>query len=108
MTSPADRPPRHDWHDSVNVALLSELRVRLDEVIESLTPEDAAQLERLLRTDSWQQPALLRPGGRTNDVLTVLRDVHRFETDDGRIPDGTTEQLSAHVLARVTADDAGA
>jgi hypothetical protein len=101
MQNPGD-PGRHDAHDPIDVALLSELRVRLDDVIESLTPEDAAPLERLLRTDSWQQPARLRPGGRVNDVLTVLRDVHRFETDDGRVPGGTTELLIAHVRARVT------
>jgi hypothetical protein len=118
MPSPADTPANHNRDDVADVAVLRELRVRLDDVIESLTPQDAAQLERLLQADAWQQPALLRPGGRVNDVLTVLRDVHRFETDDGRVPGGTTEQLSAHVLARVAAagtvrdtdplDDAGA
>ena len=105
MQKPVGPPVRHDPHDSANVALLSELRVRLDDVIESLAPEDAAQLERLLRADAWQHPTSLRPGRRVNDVLTVLRDVHRFETDDHRIPDGTIELLSAHVLARVATRD---
>jgi len=78
----------------------TRFRHRLDDLVESLTSEDVAQLRLLKQADGWP-PEIESPTDRVEHVLLLLEEARRAELDEHEIPHGTTATMRAHLLARI-------
>lgn len=79
----------------------TRFRHRLDDLIESLTSGDLAQIRLLKLTDGWP-PEIENPTDRVEHVLLLLEEARRAELDEHDIAHGTIATLRAHLLARIT------